>query len=120
MNILDKEFNLPLPDGPTIPGYITPTRPEPTYHHNLSIYPKINGMEVWPFNIFINTANDFKAKPSPYYKHTNTVGYDNYKLVKGGETKIMSAQEAHKLINTCMQYSHTFCNHHPCLLVKYL
>ena len=99
-NILEKEFNLPLPDGPTIPKYIDPEGPDgPTYHSGLNIYSKIDNMVVWPFNIFISTTNDFKAKSSPKYKDTNLVGYENYKLTKVGEAKILSAQEAHKLLN---------------------
>ncbi len=93
-HVLEDGLNLPLPDGPTIPHYF-----HPGIHTALDIYPKIDGMEVYPFNVYISTTNDFDAKTSPNYKDTNLVGYNNYKLEKVGEAKILSAQEAHKLLN---------------------
>nr|WP_319378371.1 hypothetical protein [uncultured Methanocorpusculum sp.] len=99
-HVLEDGLNLPLPDGVPIPEYIDPIGSAgPTYHTGFDLYSRIDGLEVYPFHVYISTTHDFDAKTSPDFKDTTFVGYENYKLEKVGEAKILSAQEAHKLLN---------------------
>ena len=85
--IFKDELDLPLPMGDIKPEFYESTDIPRTFY----FYQKVDGMELYPSEIRIYTNNP----PEPI-----DIGYTGYKLENVGEIKIMSAQEAHKLLNT--------------------
>jgi len=90
-NILKDEFDLPLPEGKTEPEFYDETEILRGFH----IHPKVDGMKLHPSRVWIS-ADDI----SRGHRNSDTsIGYRGYKLENVGEIKIISAQEAHKLLN---------------------
>ncbi len=88
--IFKDEFDLPIPEG----------KIDQEYHYNTEIprgfyiHPKVNDMELHPAGISISPT--VIGTTNPY----TSIGYRWYKLENVGEIKILSAQEAHELLNT--------------------
>ena len=94
--IFKDELDLPVPEGKAEPYFNYKSDIVRGYH----IHPKLDGMRVYPSEISI--IDDKSIYVDPYYAldQRNSIGYVGYKLENVGEIKIMSAQEAHKLLNT--------------------
>ncbi len=87
--IFKDEFDLPIPEGKIEPHFHYESETLSGFH----IHPKVDGMELYPSGISASADEMFSKKPY------TPIGYTGYKLENVGEIKILSAQEAHKLLN---------------------